>query len=195
MCARVARASLKELGVPAESRLAEEFLAETLGLILDRPDHLDLKITNAALKEMRSAFRTFAPYRDIPKVTMFGSARTRRMIRCTRRRATWRKALAGRGWMVVTGAGPGIMAAGMEGGGPRHVVRRHDPPAVRERAQPRDRRRPEARVDEVLLHAQADADQGVEGVPAASPAGSARSTRRSSCSRWYRPESPRRRRS
>ena len=37
---------------------------------------LDLKITSATLKEMRAAFRAFAPYTDVPKVTIFGSART-----------------------------------------------------------------------------------------------------------------------
>ena len=42
----------------------------------DDADRLDLKITNAALKEMRAAFNVFAPYREVPKVTIFGSART-----------------------------------------------------------------------------------------------------------------------
>ena len=44
------------------------------------------------------------------------------------------------------------------------------------------RRRPEARLDEVLLHPQADADQGVARRSCACPAASARSTRPSSCS-------------
>ena len=83
----------------------------------DDADRLDLKITNAALKEMRSAFRTFAPYRDIPKVTMFGSARTLPHDPLYAQASDMAKALAARGWMVVTGAGPGIMAAGMEGAG------------------------------------------------------------------------------
>ena len=66
--------------------------------------------------------------------------------------------------MIVTGAGPGIMAAGMEGAGPRPSHRREHPPAVRAGRQPDHRPRREARLDEVLLHPQADADQGVEGV-------------------------------
>jgi hypothetical protein len=94
-----------------------EIIATAVRLSGDDADRLDLKITNAALKEMRSAFRTFAPYRDIPKVTMFGSARTLPHDPLYAQASDMAKALAGRGWMVVTGAGPGIMAAGMEGAG------------------------------------------------------------------------------
>jgi uncharacterized protein (TIGR00730 family) len=94
-----------------------EIIATAVRLSGDDADRLDLKITNAALKEMRSAFRTFAPYREIPKVTMFGSARTLPHDPLYAQASDMAKALAGRGWMVVTGAGPGIMAAGMEGAG------------------------------------------------------------------------------
>ena len=60
-----------------DRRLARELLESALGLIGDRTDTLDLKIAEAALAEMRDAFAMFAPYRDVPKVTVFGSARTR----------------------------------------------------------------------------------------------------------------------
>src|ERR1700730_12491397 len=53
-----------------------EILTTVVHLMQDRPDRLDLKITNAAVKEMREAFKVFAPYRELRKVTMFGSART-----------------------------------------------------------------------------------------------------------------------
>src|SRR5205807_9622220 len=85
-------------------------------------DRLNLKITNAALKEMRSAFKVFAPYREVPKVTIFGSARTLPddpLYEQTRELAA---ALAERGWMVVTGAGPGIMSAGAEGAGVANTI-------------------------------------------------------------------------
>lgn len=94
-----------------------EILASGILLAGDEADRLDLKITNAALKEMRGAFALFGPYRDISKVTIFGSARTSRdhpLYPQTHRIAA---ALAERGWMIVTGAGPGIMEAGMEGAG------------------------------------------------------------------------------
>ena len=66
--------------------------------------------------------------------------------------------------MVITGAGPGIMAAGMEGAGREQLLRRQHPPAVRAGGQRVHRRRPEARLDEVLLHPQAHADEGVAGL-------------------------------
>jgi hypothetical protein len=53
-----------------------EILATGVRLADDAADRLDLKICAATLKEMRQAFRTFAPYRLHSKVTIFGSART-----------------------------------------------------------------------------------------------------------------------
>jgi uncharacterized protein (TIGR00730 family) len=66
---------------------------------------------------MRAAFNVFAPYREVPKVTVFGSARTLPddpLYAQTREVAA---NLSHRGWMVITGGGPGIMAAGLEGAG------------------------------------------------------------------------------
>jgi uncharacterized protein (TIGR00730 family) len=81
----------------------------------------DLKIANAALGEMAQAFRVFRPYRNVRKLTMFGSARTRPddPVYILARNLAAR--LASDGWMVVTGAGPGIMAAGLEGAGREHA--------------------------------------------------------------------------
>jgi len=112
-----ARTTVEELGVSENVRLAEELVSEALGLITDQPPTLDLKIATAALTEMRRAFAVFAPYEDAKKVTIFGSARTRPddpLYLQARRLAA---ALAEQGWMTVTGAGPGIMEAGMEGAG------------------------------------------------------------------------------
>jgi uncharacterized protein (TIGR00730 family) len=81
----------------------------------------DLKIANAALAEMTEAFRVFRPYRSVRKMTMFGSARTKPddpVYLLARDLAT---KLAQADWMVVTGAGPGIMAAGLEGAGRDHA--------------------------------------------------------------------------
>ncbi|HVF73578.1 MAG TPA: TIGR00730 family Rossman fold protein [Acidimicrobiales bacterium] len=94
-----------------------EILVTGLRLATDDVARLDLKIVNAALKEMREAFKVFAPYRDVPKVTMFGSARTLPEDPLYAQARDLAAALAARHWMVVTGAGPGIMAAGLEGAG------------------------------------------------------------------------------
>lgn len=93
-----------------------------LGLIDDEPHTLDLKIASAAVAEMRDAFAMFAPYQGVPKVSIFGSARTKPddpLYEQTRRVA---HQLAQAGWMVVTGAGPGIMEAGMAGAGRENSI-------------------------------------------------------------------------
>ena len=53
-----------------------EILVTVAGLAGDGAQRLNLKITNAALREMREAFRLFVPFTEVPKVTIFGSART-----------------------------------------------------------------------------------------------------------------------
>lgn len=75
------------------------------------------KIMNSALKEMRYAFRVFAPYRHVRKASIFGSARVSREMPAYEMARRFSMEIADRGWMVVTGAGPGIMEAGHEGAG------------------------------------------------------------------------------
>ena len=94
-----------------------EILTSVALLADDDTDRLNLKITNSALKEMRLAFKVFAPFKDVPKVTMFGSARTLPVDPLYIQARNLAATLAAEGWMVVTGAGPGIMAAGVEGAG------------------------------------------------------------------------------
>jgi uncharacterized protein (TIGR00730 family) len=113
---------LDELGPGADRRLAQQLLEAALGLITDRSDPLDLKIAAAAMSEMREAFGVFAPFRDIQKVTVFGSARTRPDDPLYAQAHRIAAQLAERGWMVVTGAGPGIMQAAMEGAGREHSI-------------------------------------------------------------------------
>jgi uncharacterized protein (TIGR00730 family) len=114
---RQLQAVLDELGVRENRDLLFEILADGVRIAGPEPSRLDLKITAAALREMRDAFSVFAPYRGIPKVTIFGSARTKPADPLYRHTRDVARELAERGWMVVTGAGPGIMAAGMEGAG------------------------------------------------------------------------------
>ena len=114
--ARVA-ALLDEIGTPKHRDLLYEILVVATQLAVEPPDRLDLKIVSAALQEMRAAFGVFAPYADVPKATIFGSARTLEDDPLYTQTRDVAAQLADHGWMVVTGAGPGIMAAGMEGAG------------------------------------------------------------------------------
>lgn len=110
-------ALIAEAGVTGQKSLVRRILATGIGLGLDGTSRLDLKITAAAVEEMRAAFRLFAPYRDAPKATIFGSARTRTDDPLWRGAEAVARGLADRDWIVVTGAGPGIMEAAATGAG------------------------------------------------------------------------------
>jgi hypothetical protein len=95
----------------------QEMVQTALRLIEDQADRGDVKILNAALRELVYAFRVFAPYRGIRKVTMFGSARTAEDQLEYHMALAFSHAISRRGWMVITGAGDGIMKAGQGGAG------------------------------------------------------------------------------
>ncbi len=99
-------------------QLLVEILESVVRLASNGTDRLDLKITNAALKEMTEAFAMFAPYKTERKITMFGSARTLPTDPLYAHARDLAALLARHGWSTLTGAGPGIMAAGLEGAGP-----------------------------------------------------------------------------
>jgi uncharacterized protein (TIGR00730 family) len=98
-----------------------EMIVSALRLARDDADRGDLKLANAALKEMRYSFHVFGPYRDARKVAIFGSARTQADDPLYHQARRFAAAIAEQDWMVITGAGPGIMEAGLEGAGPEHA--------------------------------------------------------------------------
>jgi uncharacterized protein (TIGR00730 family) len=110
-------ALVERVSKPGDADLIFELVASALRLAHDGADRGDLKIANAALKEMRHAFHVFAPYRAARKVAIFGSARTQPEDPLYRQTRELAAAMAALDWMVVTGAGPGIMEAGIEGAG------------------------------------------------------------------------------
>jgi uncharacterized protein (TIGR00730 family) len=114
---RLVDALLDSCGVTERRELYRAIFATVVSMAAEHTEPIDLKLASAALAEMAEAFRVFRPYRDSLKVTFFGSARTLPddPLYVQSRRLAER--MAGHGWMVVTGAGPGIMAAGMEGAG------------------------------------------------------------------------------
>ncbi len=78
----------------------------------------DLKLMNSTLKEMRFTSKVFGPYRNVRKVTVFGSARTSPDEPVYDMAREFGRRLAKAGYMVITGAGNGIMEAANEGAGP-----------------------------------------------------------------------------
>jgi hypothetical protein len=77
----------------------------------------DLKILHRTIRELRYAFSMFAAYRQVRKVTVFGSARTAPDTAVYRLASTFARRIAEAGFMVITGAGDGIMKAAQEGAG------------------------------------------------------------------------------
>lgn len=102
---------------PSELRQIVRLLTASGDLMEGEASSLDIKIASSAIDEMARAFEMFAPYRDVRKVTIFGSARTTPDNPIYDTTAHTARELANAGYMVVTGAGPGIMEAGMLGAG------------------------------------------------------------------------------
>jgi uncharacterized protein (TIGR00730 family) len=86
-------------------------------LLRDAAARGDVKLLNTALKELRYAFKVFAPYRNLRKVTVFGSARLAPADSSYAAAVEFGRRIAEAGWMVITGAASGIMEAGHVGAG------------------------------------------------------------------------------
>ncbi len=83
----------------------------------DEPHPADIRLFKRAMKEMRYADTIFKPYRDVRKISIFGSARTppgQPEYETARRFAAL---MRDHGFMVITGGGEGIMGAAQEGAG------------------------------------------------------------------------------
>jgi uncharacterized protein (TIGR00730 family) len=111
-------ALLEQLRVPESTwPFYSDMLTTALKMYEDGAGVADLKIANAAFKEIRYGFKVFAPWRNIPKVTVFGSARTPRNHPISEQAYAFGKRITGAGWMVMTGAGGGVMGSAQEGAG------------------------------------------------------------------------------
>ena len=115
-------ALLDTTAITANRDILRELIGSSLSLARADANRLDLKIARSALSEMADAFKMFAPYREVPKVSIFGSARTAPSDDLYVLARELARQLAAAGCMVVTGAGPGIMAAGSEGAGRKMAI-------------------------------------------------------------------------
>ena len=95
-----------------------DIIENALKLLKDVKHRGDVRVIQTALRELRYAFKLFAPYSQVRKVTMFGSARTQPTRQEYQQGVEFGRKMAAAGFMVITGAGPGIMQAGHEGAGP-----------------------------------------------------------------------------
>ena len=80
-------------------------------------DRLDWKILMGSLQDMHQAFSVFYPYRHTRKIAVFGSARTLATEPEYQMAKDVAQCMTQQGFMVMTGAGGGIMAAANQGAG------------------------------------------------------------------------------
>lgn len=86
-------------------------------------EHLsELRVCSDIVNDLTDAVRTLAPYEERPKITIFGSARLKHTAPSYNEIKELAAALAEDGYVVVTGGGPGIMTAGLEGAGIGNAV-------------------------------------------------------------------------
>jgi uncharacterized protein (TIGR00730 family) len=97
-----------------------DIIENALKLLKDVQDTGDVRVIQTAVRELRYAYRLFAPYADKRKVTIFGSARTQPSKQEYQQAVEFGRKIVEAGFMVITGAGPGIMQAGHEGAGPEN---------------------------------------------------------------------------
>ena len=98
--------------------LVADIIENSLKLLTDVSVRGDVRVIQTAVRELRYAFKLFEPHAGTRKVTIFGSARTAPSKQEYQHAVDFAKRIADAGWMVITGAGPGIMQAGHEGAGP-----------------------------------------------------------------------------
>lgn len=100
--------------------LVREMIIASLKAGQEADEGADLKLMNSTLKEMRFTAKVFSPYRNVRKVTVFGSARTLPDDPMCGMARQFGKRLAEAGYMVITGGGGGIMEAVNQGAGHEH---------------------------------------------------------------------------
>ncbi len=100
-----------------EGRLVRDLISTALKLLPDGRHAGELKLMTTTVKELRYAFRIFGRYPEPHKVTIFGSARTPKAHPDYVATVEFSRLMAQEGWMVITGAGGGIMEAGHVGPG------------------------------------------------------------------------------
>ncbi len=80
-------------------------------------DRLELKIASQTMAELLNAYKVFSQHQDRAKVTVFGSARTGPESPDYQLASAFSRRMAELDWMIISGAGPGIMTAAIEGAG------------------------------------------------------------------------------
>lgn len=104
-------------GEHPDQDLVADMMLTALRMVRDGSTRGELKILASALRELRYAFGIFRPYATQRKITVFGSARTPKDHGEYKQAFAFSEEMRRRNYMVITGAGPGIMEAAQGGAG------------------------------------------------------------------------------
>ena len=112
---------IEELAESCKSENCREMLRQILTTVaklgMEHDDPGDFKLINTTVKEFRHSFRVFYPYRARLKVMVFGSARTPENDPNYQLTVGLSRQLVEHGYMIISGAGGGIMEAANRGTG------------------------------------------------------------------------------
>ena len=108
---------LSELSTHPQNKYIQRALETLVRISAVDTEHLNWKILAASLEDMEQGFTRFYPYRHTRKIAIFGSARTSPQQAEYKIAADFARCITKAGFMVITGAGGGIMQAGNEGAG------------------------------------------------------------------------------
>jgi uncharacterized protein (TIGR00730 family) len=111
------RKLVEEWGTDKNPELIEEMIVTALKIGRDEMGVADLKLLNRSLKELRYAAKVFAPYQQIRKIAVFGSARTNPEAPVFQMAEAFAHEIVKHNFMVITGGGDGIMGAAQRGAG------------------------------------------------------------------------------
>jgi hypothetical protein len=104
-----------KIASPETEYSIREIITTAVKLGRETTDRGDLKLVNNALKELRYSFKVFSPHREVKKVVIFGSARSAKASAEYIMAEQFARTLTEKGYMIVTGGGPGVMEAGNKG--------------------------------------------------------------------------------
>lgn len=108
---------IEQLPTHKYGKLIQRALSVLIRIAGEEVDRLDWKILASALEDLEQGFQIFYPYRHVRKITIFGSARISSDSSEYRHAVEFARCVTQLGFMVLTGAGGGIMQAGNEGAG------------------------------------------------------------------------------
>ncbi len=111
---------VRDWGGGNSPELIEEMILSALKMGSDGLGKADLKLFSRSLKELRYAAKVFSPYEDRRKVVVYGSARTPYIEPVALAAEAFARALRELDYMIITGAGDGIMGAAQKGAGMEH---------------------------------------------------------------------------